>query len=97
MMKKTLLSLLMVAAFMPLALAQDNSPLVVVSSDVTACETYTWSIDGQTYTSSTVATQLSDDSDTLFTIINRLKPIFVQHSKLKILVDRGKSYCLKLK
>ena len=58
----------MVAVFMPLALAQDNSPLVVVSSNVTACETYTWSIDGQTYTSSTVATHLSDNSDTLFVL-----------------------------
>ena len=76
MMKKTLLSLLMVAAFMPLALAQDNSPLVVVSSDVTACETYTWSIDGQTYTSSTVATQLSDDSDTLFVLNLTVNHVF---------------------
>ena len=72
----------MVAAFMPLALAQDNSPLVVVSSDVTACETYTWSIDGQTYTSSTVATQLSDDSDTLFVLNLTVNHVFSSNQTL---------------
>ena len=38
-----------------------------------------------------------DASDTLYTLIKRLKPIIEQHSNLKIEVDRGKSYCLKLK
>ena len=38
-----------------------------------------------------------DASDTLYTLIKRLKPIIEQHSNLKIEVERGKSYCLKLK
>ena len=65
MMKKTLLSLLMVAVFMPLAMAQNNNPLVIVNNNVTACETYTWSINNTTYTNSTVATYLDTTGDTL--------------------------------
>ena len=36
-----------------------------------------------------------DASDTLYTLIRRLKPIIEQQSNLKIRVDRGKSYELK--
>lgn len=36
-----------------------------------------------------------DASDTLYTLIRRLKPIIEQQSNLKIEVDRGKSYKLK--
>ena len=36
-------------------------------------------------------------SDTLYTLIKRIKPIIETHSTLKIESDRGKSYSLKLK
>ena len=38
-----------------------------------------------------------DASDTLYTLIKRIKPIIETHSTLKIESDRGKSYSLKLK
>ncbi len=38
-----------------------------------------------------------DASETLYTLIRRLKPIIEKHSDLKIEVDRGRSYGLKLK
>ena len=38
-----------------------------------------------------------DASETLYTLIRRLKPIIEQHSDLKIEVDRGKAYELKIK
>ena len=38
-----------------------------------------------------------DASETLYTLIRRLKPIIEQHSDLKIEVDRGKSYGLTMR
>ena len=38
-----------------------------------------------------------DASETLYTLIRRLKPIIEEHSDLKIESDRGKSYGLKIK
>jgi len=38
-----------------------------------------------------------DASETLYTLIRRLKPIIEQHSDLKIEVDRGRAYELKAK
>jgi len=38
-----------------------------------------------------------DASETLYTLIRRLKPIIEEHSNLKIESDRGKSYGLKIK
>ena len=38
-----------------------------------------------------------DASDTLYTLIRRLKPVIEQHSDLKIESDRSKSYRLKVK
>lgn len=38
-----------------------------------------------------------DASDTLYTLIRRLKPIVEQHSDLKIESDRGRAYELKIK
>lgn len=38
-----------------------------------------------------------DASETLYTLIRRLKPIVEQHSNLKIEADRGKAYELKIK
>ena len=48
---------------MPLTMAQNN--LVIVNANVTACETYTWDLNGTTYTSSTIATYLNATADTL--------------------------------
>jgi hypothetical protein len=39
----------------------------------------------------------NDASDTLYTLIKRIKPIIEKNSNLKIESDRGKSYSLKLK
>ncbi len=39
----------------------------------------------------------SDASETLYTLIRRLKPIVEQHSNLKIEADRGRSYGLTVK
>jgi len=38
-----------------------------------------------------------DASETLYTLIRRLKPIIEQHSRLKIEADRGKSYGLTIR
>ena len=38
-----------------------------------------------------------DASETLYTLIRRLKPIIEQHSNLKIEADRGRAYGLKVK
>ena len=38
-----------------------------------------------------------DASDTLYTLIRRIKPIIEVHSSLKIESDRGKSYSLRIK
>ena len=38
-----------------------------------------------------------DASETLYTLIRRLKPIIEEHSGLKIESDRGKSYSLKIR
>jgi len=38
-----------------------------------------------------------DASETLYTLISRLKPVVEHHSELKIESDRGKAYCLKMK
>jgi DNA-binding response OmpR family regulator len=38
-----------------------------------------------------------DASETLYTLIRRLKPIIEEHSDLKIESDRGKSYGLSIR
>ena len=38
-----------------------------------------------------------DASETLYTLIRRLKPVVEQHSNLKIESDRGRAYELKIK
>ncbi len=38
-----------------------------------------------------------DASETLYTLIKRLKPVIEQHTDLKIESDRGKAYELKIK
>ena len=46
---------------------------------------------------STLWPKKEDASETLYTLIRRLKPIIEQHSDLKIESDRGRSYELKTK
>ena len=58
----------MVALFMPLTMAQNNDPLAIVQNNVTACETYTWNVNGITYTSSTVVSYLNATNDTLYVL-----------------------------
>ena len=67
-MKKTLLSLLLAVAFMPLALAQDNTPSHISTTTASACGSYTWSANGQTYTTDTVAYFTNATDDTLFVL-----------------------------
>ena len=67
-MKKTLLSLLLAVAFMPLALAQDNTQRIISTTSATACENYTWSANGQTYTTDTVVNYINSTDDTLFVL-----------------------------
>ena len=67
-MKKALLSLLLVATFMPFAMAQSASDLSIVRENAVACQTYTWAVDGMTYTTDTVVTYLNATSDTLFVL-----------------------------
>jgi DNA-binding response OmpR family regulator len=38
-----------------------------------------------------------DASETLYTLIRRIKPVIEEHSNLKIESDRGKAYELKIK
>ena len=38
-----------------------------------------------------------DASDTLYTLVRRLKPIVEQHSNLQIVSDRGKAYQLTVR
>ncbi len=66
MMKKTLLSLLMVAVFMPLAMAQTNP--TVVNVNATACETYLWDVNGVTYTNSALDTYIDTTTNTVYVL-----------------------------
>ena len=67
-MKKALLSLLLAVAIMPLALAQDNTQRTIVTNNSTACGTFTWTANGQTYTSDTVVHYINPTDDTLFVL-----------------------------
>lgn len=58
----------MVALFMPFTMAQHNDPVEVVNVNVAACATYTWSINGQTYTSSTVDTYIDATNNTVYVL-----------------------------
>lgn len=67
-MKKALLSLLLVAAILPFASAQVNGQRTMNYSDVSACQTYTWTVNNQTYTSDTVVTYVNATDDTIFVL-----------------------------
>lgn len=53
---------------MPFAMAQSASDLSIVRENAVACQTYTWAVDGMTYTTDTVVTYLNATSDTLFVL-----------------------------
>ncbi len=67
-MKKALLSLLLAVAIMPLAFAQDNTQRTIITSNSAACETFTWSANGQTYTNDTVVYYINATDDTLYVL-----------------------------
>ena len=67
-MKKALLSLLLVAAFMPFAMAQDNSQRTMNYTDISACERYTWSVNNETYTTDTVVTFVDEAANIIYVL-----------------------------
>lgn len=61
-MKKGLLSILFVAFLMPFVMqAQNNAPVNVVI-DTTACDTFTWDVNGQTYFGNTTVAERRGDT-----------------------------------
>lgn len=62
-MKKALLSLLLVAAFLPM-MAQRT----IIPVSVSACQSYTWAVNGQTYTNDTVTSYVNATDDTVFVL-----------------------------
>lgn len=58
----------MVAAFLPMTMAQDNVQRTIVPVNASACETYTWAVNGQTYTNDTVVTFVNATDDTVFVL-----------------------------
>lgn len=85
-MKKALFTLLLVAATCSVAMAQNNSSRVLVSTDTVACESFQWSVNGQTYTSDTAVMQTNATNDTLFVLnLQVLHTAFVEET---VSVDR---------
>lgn len=73
-MKKRVFFLLLAAMMMPLAMnAQDNAS-VHIDSTINACESYTWSVNGQTYTVSGVHTAIV--GDTLYILDLTINPTY---------------------
>lgn len=77
MMRKALLSLLLVAAFMPL-MAQRT----IVPVSVSACESYTWAINGQTYVNDTVVTYTNVTNDTTFVLSLSVNHAYVSNETI---------------
>lgn len=63
---------------MPLTMAQSASNLIVNPQNVTACETYTWGVTGETFTTDTVVTFLNATNDTLFVLNLTVNGQYVQ-------------------
>ena len=61
-MKKRVFFLLLAALMMPLAMNAQHNASIHVDSTINACESYTWSIDGVTYTTSGVHTAIIGDT-----------------------------------
>ena len=67
-MKKALLSLLLAVACMPLAFAQVKTQRTIITNNLSACETFTWAVNQQTYTTDTVVYYINSTDDTLFVL-----------------------------
>ena len=61
-MKKRVFFLLVAALLMPWAMKAQVNSAVHIDSTLTKCDSYTWSVNGQTYTSSTVVTHVVGDT-----------------------------------
>jgi hypothetical protein len=78
-MKKALLSLLLAVAIMPLAFAQDKTQRTIITFNPTACGSYTWTANGQTYTTDTVVHFINATDDTLFVLNLTINTPFVSN------------------
>ena len=61
-MKKRVFLMLFAAMFLPFAINAQVNSSVHIDSTIVACDSYTWSIDGQTYTTSGVHTHIQGDT-----------------------------------
>lgn len=80
MMKKALLSLLLVAVFMPFTMAQRT----IVTVPVSACQSYTWNVNGQTYYNDTVVTYTNAANDTVFVLSLTINQPFVSNETANV-------------
>jgi hypothetical protein len=67
-MKKALLSLFLIVAALSTAVAQDKTQRVLMTDNVSACQSYTWAANGQTYTADTVVLYANATDDTMFVL-----------------------------
>lgn len=79
-MKKALLSLLLVVAFLPFAMSQN--PLTIVSIDKVACGSFTWDVNGQTYTSSNVVSVVNSTNDTVYVLNLTINQVYTNTQTL---------------
>ncbi len=97
-MKKALLSLLLAVAIMPLAFAQVNTQRTIITSNSTACGSFTWTANGQTYTNDTVAYYISPNDDTLYVLNLTVNTPYVSNQTIigtRCTYDwRGETYTL---
>ena len=61
-MKKRVFFLLVAALVMPFAMKAQVKSAVHIDSTISACDSYTWTVTGQTYTTDTVVTLVSGDT-----------------------------------
>lgn len=73
-MKKRVFFLLLAAMMMPLAMNAQHNASIHIDSTVNACTSYTWSVNGTTYTTSGVHTHVS--GDTLFILDLTINPVY---------------------
>ncbi|MBR3725809.1 MAG: T9SS type A sorting domain-containing protein [Bacteroidales bacterium] len=75
-MKKALLSLLLAVAFTPFVYAQR----AIVPVSQSACETFTWSVNNQTYTTDTLVTYI--DGDTIYVLDLTINTPYVSNENI---------------
>lgn len=73
-MKKRVFFLLLAAMMMPLAMNAQNNVSVHIDSTINACNSYTWSVNGQTYNVSGVHTAIV--GDTLYILDLTINPTY---------------------